>query len=91
MPENARLAMRQPEFLEDWHFWMETDRRTAKRLLHFMCAPSRPAGRGATQASTSGSDVSSRQNSEGIIQLALPDCRNGVSVFMIPDDVKYCP
>lgn len=37
MGRNApRLAVCHPEFLEDLHFWVETERRTAKRLLKLM-------------------------------------------------------
>jgi toxin YoeB len=31
--ESVRLAVCHPEFLEDLRYWVETDRRTAKRLL----------------------------------------------------------
>ena len=34
VPEpSKRLALFQPEFLEDLSYWVETERRTAKRLL----------------------------------------------------------
>ena len=33
MPEGKRLAVCHPEFLEDLQYWVETDRRVAKRLL----------------------------------------------------------
>ena len=33
-----RLALFQPEFLEDLSYWVETDRRTAKRLLELVRA-----------------------------------------------------
>jgi len=33
MPEQRRLAVCHPEFLEDLRHWVETDRRTARRLL----------------------------------------------------------
>ena len=36
MPEQTRLAVCQPEFLEDLQYWVQTDRRTAKRLLDLM-------------------------------------------------------
>ena len=36
MHEGARLAVWQPEFLEDLQYWVQTDRRTAKRLLELM-------------------------------------------------------
>ncbi len=32
-PNDHRLAVVHPEFLEDLRYWVETDRRTAKRLL----------------------------------------------------------
>ena len=32
MPKGERLAVCQPEFLEDLQYWVQTDRRTAKRL-----------------------------------------------------------
>jgi len=32
-PDERRLAVVHPEFLEDLRYWVETDRRTAKRLL----------------------------------------------------------
>lgn len=35
-PETARLAIFQPEFVEDLSYWVETDRRTAKRLLELV-------------------------------------------------------
>ncbi len=38
MRENARTAVCHPEFLEDLQHWVETDRRTAKRLLELMQA-----------------------------------------------------
>jgi len=31
--ESGRLAVFDPSFIEDLRFWVETDRRTAKRLL----------------------------------------------------------
>ena len=37
----ARLTVCQPEFLEDLQYWIETDRRTAKRLLELMRAIAR--------------------------------------------------
>lgn len=33
MREAARLAVFQPEFIEDLRFWVETERRVARRLL----------------------------------------------------------
>ena len=42
MPEGRsqrkRVAVCQPEFLEDLQHWIETDRRTARRLLELMKA-----------------------------------------------------
>jgi toxin YoeB len=32
----ARLAVFQPEFIEDLRYWVETDRRTARRLLELV-------------------------------------------------------
>ena len=34
--ETARLAVCHPEFLEDLRYWVETDRRTTKRLLELV-------------------------------------------------------
>ena len=31
--EHQRVAVFQPEFLDDLSYWVETERRTAKRLL----------------------------------------------------------
>ena len=31
--QSSRLAVFQPEYIEDLRYWVETDRRTAKRLL----------------------------------------------------------
>lgn len=36
MRESDRLAVCHPEFLEDLQYWVQTDRRTAKRLLELM-------------------------------------------------------
>ena len=36
--EAQRLAVFQPEFLEDLRYWVDTDRRTAKRLLDLVSA-----------------------------------------------------
>jgi len=36
MLKGSRLAVCQPEFLEDLQYWVQTDRRTAKRLLELM-------------------------------------------------------
>ncbi|TAN13871.1 MAG: Txe/YoeB family addiction module toxin [Burkholderiaceae bacterium] len=38
MPEQDRLAVFHPEFLEDLAWWIATDRRTAKRLLDLVRA-----------------------------------------------------
>lgn len=38
MREGDRLAVCHPEFLEDRRHWVETDRRTAKRLLELIRA-----------------------------------------------------
>ena len=38
MHEGERVAVCQPEFLEDLKHWFETDRRTAKRLLELVHA-----------------------------------------------------
>lgn len=38
MPEGARLAVCHPEFLEDLEFWIQSDRRTARRLLDLVQA-----------------------------------------------------
>ena len=36
--ELKRVAVFQPEFLEDLSYWVETERRTAKRLLELVKA-----------------------------------------------------
>jgi toxin YoeB len=36
MRDGERLAVCHPEFLEDLQYWVQTDRRTAKRLLDLM-------------------------------------------------------
>lgn len=36
--EPKRIAVFQPEFLEDLSYWVETERRTAKRLLELVKA-----------------------------------------------------
>ncbi len=36
--EPTRLAVFQPEFIEDLRYWVDTDRRTAKRLLDLVAA-----------------------------------------------------
>ncbi len=38
MPKGDRIAVCQTEFLEDLQHWVETDRRTAKRLLELVQA-----------------------------------------------------
>ena len=38
MPEVKRLAVFHSEFLEDMQHWVETDRRTARRLLDIVKA-----------------------------------------------------
>ena len=38
MPKGERIAVCHPEFLEDLKHWVETDRRTAKRLLDLVQA-----------------------------------------------------
>ena len=37
-PDSKRVAVFQPEFLEDLSYWVETERRTAKRLLELVKA-----------------------------------------------------
>jgi toxin YoeB len=37
-PEHRRLAVFQPEFLEDLSYWVSTERRIAKRLLELVKA-----------------------------------------------------
>lgn len=38
MREGERVAVCHPEFLEDLQYWIQTDRRTAKRLLELVQA-----------------------------------------------------
>jgi toxin YoeB len=38
LANNERTAVTQPEFLEDLHFWVETDRKLAIRLLDLVDA-----------------------------------------------------
>ena len=38
MAESDRLAICHPEFLEDLQYWVEQDRRTARRLMQLMKA-----------------------------------------------------
>ncbi|MCM8595161.1 Txe/YoeB family addiction module toxin [Accumulibacter sp.] len=62
--EIRRLAVVHPEFLEDLHYWVETDRRVAKRLLELMEATLRDpfAGIGKPEPlKYLGSDVWSRR------------------------------
>lgn len=37
-PESKRLAVFQPEFLEDLSYWVDTERRTGERLLELVKA-----------------------------------------------------
>ena len=47
MPEPAqRLVVCHPEFLEDLHFWVATDRRVAKKLLDLVQAIQRHPSEG---------------------------------------------
>jgi len=62
--KERRLAVFQPEFLEDLRYWVETDRRTAKRLLEVVAAALRDpfAGIGKPEPlKYLGSDVWSRR------------------------------
>ena len=45
-PEAKRVAVFQPEFLEDLSYWAETERRTAKRLLELVKAALRDPFKG---------------------------------------------
>lgn len=45
-PEPKRVAVFQPEFLEDLSYWVETERRTAKRLLDLVKATLRDPFKG---------------------------------------------
>jgi toxin YoeB len=59
-----RLGVYQPEFLEDLRYWVETDRRTARRLLELVEAALRDpfAGIGKPEPlKYLGSDVWSRR------------------------------
>ena len=38
MTRKTREAVFQPEFIEDLRYWVDTDRRTAKRLLDLVAA-----------------------------------------------------
>jgi hypothetical protein len=44
--EIKRVALFQPEFVEDLSYWVETERRTAKRLLDLIKAVVDPIGVG---------------------------------------------
>jgi toxin YoeB len=62
--EVKRVAVFQPEFLEDLSYWVETERRTAKRLLELVKATLRDPfkGIGAPEPlKYLGSDVWSRR------------------------------
>jgi toxin YoeB len=62
--EPARLAIFQPEFIEDLRYWVETDRRTAKRLLELVQAILKDPFRGMGKPEPLkylGSDVWSRR------------------------------
>ncbi len=64
MAKAVRLAVFQPEFLEDLRYWVETDRRTARRLLELVEAALRDpfAGIGKPEPlKYLGSDVWSRR------------------------------
>jgi toxin YoeB len=45
-PEIRRVAVFQPEFLDDLGYWVETERRTAKRLLDLVKAALRDPFKG---------------------------------------------
>ena len=45
-PEVKRVAVFQSEFLEDLSYWVETERRTAKRLLELVKAALRDPFKG---------------------------------------------
>jgi len=62
--KERRLAVFQPEFIEDLRYWVGTDRRTAKRLLEVVAAALRDpfAGIGKPELlKYLGSDVWSRR------------------------------
>jgi toxin YoeB len=44
--EGKRVAVFQPEFIEDLSYWVETERRTAKRLLDLVKATLRDPFKG---------------------------------------------
>lgn len=63
-PETKRVAVFQPEFLEDLSYWVETERRTAKRLLELVKAALRDPFKGIGNPEPLkylGSDVWSRR------------------------------
>ena len=62
--EIKRVAMFQPEFIEDLSYWVEADRRTAKRLLDLVKATLRDPVKGIGKPEPLkylGSDVWSRR------------------------------
>lgn len=63
-PDGKRVAVFQPEFLEDLSFWVETEGRTAKRLLELVKATLRDPVKGIGNPEPLkylGSDVWSRR------------------------------
>ena len=63
-PDSKRVAVFQPEFLEDLSYWVETERRTAKRLLELVKAVLRDPFKGIGSREPLkylGSDVWSRR------------------------------
>ena len=63
-PEAKRVAVVQPEVLEDLSYWVETERRTAKRLLELVKAALRDPFKGIGNPEPLkylGSDVWSRR------------------------------
>ncbi len=63
-PEVQRVAVFQPEFLEDLSYWVETERRCAKRLLELVKAVLRDPCKGIGNPEPLkylGSDVWSRR------------------------------
>ena len=63
-PDSRRVAVFQPEFLEDLSYWVETERRTAKRLLELVKAVLRDPFKGIGSPEPLkdlGSDVWSRR------------------------------
>ena len=63
-PEARRVAVFQPEFREDLSYWVETERRTAKRLLELVKAALRDPFKGIGNPEPLkylGSDVWSRR------------------------------